>query len=562
MFVSGSVELLPWEISDAAWESQLEELIRRDPGGPDEPLPDDPRFADDPAWDVAAADSTDDAGVDPAALPDAAIIDMITALQRDVDRAGARQARLLAEFARRRPDPAPKNAAPDRRPGFSRWAPDEIALALSLSRVTALVRLAQAVQLRDVLPAVLDAWESGRIDVLKVRAITDACLRVRAELAPAVADRVLPRAAQQTVAQLSASLKRAVIAVDPEGANERHAEATRKRRVVLNPDEDGMSTLWAYLSAPQAMTAYGWLTALARGLGKDDPRTMDERRTDLFAALLTGSLTVTPPTGETATADSSHGATSDLSGRDEPAGDAVGTTGTDVQRPTATGTDRGSGSPPPPPPAPTGPAALPQPVNPGKPLVHVLVPITTLHGTDQHPVELVGYGPVPAALARDIAADGIWKRLVTDPLSGALLDHGRTTYRPPTATAEFVRARDVHCRFPTCRRRALDSELDHTRAWTTDQGDTCDTNLYDACPHHHHLRHDAPGWTVSQHPDGTIIWTTPTGHRYSTQPYDYRPEPHLPNPARAAPPPERERSAADPRSPFDRDLDAPDDAPF
>jgi Domain of unknown function (DUF222) len=98
-----------------------------------------------------------------------------------------------------------------------------------------------------------------------------------------------------------------VIAVDPHGANDRHQEATTKRRVVLNPDEDGMATLWAYLSAPQAITAYGWLTALARGLGVHDPRTMDERRTDLFTALLTGNLTIVSPTtpdgnGETVTA--------------------------------------------------------------------------------------------------------------------------------------------------------------------------------------------------------------------------------------------------------------------
>ena len=152
------------------------------------------------------------------------------------------------------------------------------------------------------------------------------------------------------------------------------------------------------------------------------------------------------------------------------------------------------------------------------------MPLTTLTGTDDQPVELVGYGPIPAATAREIAADAVWKRLITDPLSGALLDHGRTTYRPPAALTDWVRARDVHCRFPTCRRRAIDVELDHAIAWTSG-GPTANHNLYGGCTHHHHLKHDAPGWTVTQTPDGHITWTTPTGHTDTSEPHDYRPEP-------------------------------------
>jgi hypothetical protein len=165
---------------------------------------------------------------------------------------------------------------------------------------------------------------------------------------------------------------------------------------------------------------------------------------------------------------------------------------------------------------------MPEPVNPGKPLVQVVVPFDTLTGAAEHPAELVGYGSIPAPLAREIAADSVWRRLVTDSLSGALLDHGRTTYRPPAALADFVRARDVHCRHPICRRRAIDSELDHTVAFAGDGGVTAASNLYGACARHHHLKHDAPGWSVRQHADGRITWTTPTGHSYTSSPYDYR----------------------------------------
>ena len=38
----------------------------------------------------------------------------------------------------------------------------------------------------------------------------------------------------------------------------------------------------------------------------------------------------------------------------------------------------------------------------------------------------------------------------------------------------------------------------------------------------YHLKHDAPGWSVRQDVDGRITWTTPTGHSYTSSPYDYR----------------------------------------
>jgi hypothetical protein len=163
-------------------------------------------------------------------------------------------------------------------------------------------------------------------------------------------------------------------------------------------------------------------------------------------------------------------------------------------------------------------------VNPGKPLVHVLMPFTTLLGLDEQACELAGHGPIPAELAREIAADATLKRLVHDPLSGALLDHGRTTYRPLAALADYVRARDVHCRGPICGRRALDAELDHVIPYP--KGLTSAQNLMSGCGHDHHAKH-APGWQVRAHPDGRIEWITPTGHRYHSDPHDYRPD-HAP----------------------------------
>ena len=202
----------------------------------------------------------------------------------------------------------------------------------------------------------------------------------------------------------------------------------------------------------------------------------------------------------------------------------------------------------------TGPGRPIQSVNPGKPLIQVVVPYSTLIGADDQPAELVGHGPIPASLAREAAADGVWRRLVTDPLSGTLLDHGRTTYHPPAGLADHIRARDVHCRFAGCRKRATDAELDHVIAWS-DGGVTSEPNLAAYCTHHHRLKHHA-GWRVDVHPDGRLTWTTPTGHQHPTAPHDYRPEPA---PSRTAEPtgPELDDEHRQQDHPDDPDPDPP-----
>ena len=206
-----------------------------------------------------------------------------------------------------------------------------------------------------------------------------------------------------------------------------------------------MASLWALLTATEAAGAFTWLTRLARGLGPDDPRGMDARRADILAALLTAAPRPQPRHRSSA----------------------------DDDRPLLGGVRAAS--------------SRSSPVTPGKPLIHVVMPYSTLIGADDQPCELVGYGPIPAGQAREAAADGVWRRFVTDPLSGTLLDHGRSTYHPPAALADHVRARDVYCRFPGCRRKAVDAELDHVVAWA-DGGTTSEDNLGAYCTHHHQLK--------------------------------------------------------------------------
>jgi hypothetical protein len=409
---------------------------------------------------------------DPGWLPDAELVDAAVGFDRLIAWASARQSAVLAEFARRGGDGSirPVTAAVPAR----EWAPDEVAMALTISPGSARVRLAVAARLDGALRATREVLEAGRICPSRARLIADRVALLPDPVATAVQDRVLPKAPEQTWAQLDAALRRAITAIDPEGAADRHRAAQRERRVDVFAQDDGMATLWARMSAPDAASSFEWLTRLARGMGADDDRTLDQRRADLLAAALTGKLVI----------------------RDASATD------TDTDTDTATDTVTST------------------PVTPGKPLITVLVPLTTLTGAGDEPGEITGYGPIPAHLARDMAADAVWRRLVTDPLSGAVLDVGRTSYRPPAALADVVRARDVECRHPRCRRAAANCELDHVVPWERD-GETSEANLAALCTAHHDLK-EQPGWQVTLHPDRSLEWVTPTGHRYRSDPHDHR----------------------------------------
>ena len=121
---------------------------------------------------------------------------------------------------------------------------------------------------------------------------------------------------------------------------------------------------------------------------------------------------------------------------------------------------------------------------------------------------------VPAMTAWALAAGGTWRRLVTDPASGTVLDVGRTRYRPPVGLADLVRARDKTCVFPTCQTPASRCDIDHLTAWSQG-GTTSLDNLVVLCQAHHRLKH-TPGWALTRDRDsGVLSWHTPdkTGYR-------------------------------------------------
>jgi hypothetical protein len=325
------------------------------------------------------------------------------------------------------------------------------------------------------------------------------------------------------VGPLRAAVARAVIAVDPEGAAERHRHARRDRRVVFTSEPEGMAGLWRCCPRRTRWPRISALEVLARALGRADPPGMDARRADLMVDLLTvRRCALTHPGGPAGCAMDStdtHTRTGTDGGpvdggrvRDAPTGVRPGD-GSAGDGSAGGGrwwvSQRGSGSN-----ATSARLRLPS--------VHVTVPITMLMGLDESPGELRGYGPIPRWPARSPpAAPGHGcspTRITARPRSQHLY--------PAPALAGHVRARDVGCSSPVCRRSAAESDLDHAVPWGV-RGATSEHDLRELSPRPS-TQNPRPqlNWTVQQSSDGTITYTTPTGHRYASRPHDYRPDPH------------------------------------
>ena len=93
--------------------------------------------------------------------------------------------------------------------------------------------------------------------------------------------------------------------------------------------------------------------------------------------------------------------------------------------------------------------------------LQVSVAATTRLGLDDAPGYLGSYGPIPAQVARELAQDATWRRVLTDPATGQVCTVGTTAYRPGADLTRTVMARDVTCTFPGCRTPAVRCEIDH-----------------------------------------------------------------------------------------------------
>jgi hypothetical protein len=144
--------------------------------------------------------------------------------------------------------------------------------------------------------------------------------------------------------------------------------------------------------------------------------------------------------------------------------------------------------------------------------VNVTIDLPTLLGLKENPGQLAGYGVLPAHIVRALAGEGKWRRFITDPNTGTLLDYGRDSYQPPQDLVDYLIARDRTCRFPGCRQSAARADIDHAEAWE-DGGETSAANLGALCRRHHRMKTHG-GWKLTSSEDGSCNWESPDGHRY------------------------------------------------
>lgn len=148
----------------------------------------------------------------------------------------------------------------------------------------------------------------------------------------------------------------------------------------------------------------------------------------------------------------------------------------------------------------------------------VLIPADMLLGVETSGAQFNG-SPVTHALALQLAwsPDARWTRLVTDPLTGVLLDAGTDKYTIPKRLRNAVRLRDQTCRWPGCTRPAEHTDTDHVQPHPA--GPTQADNLICLCRHHHREKtfHHWKTTTTSTYAK-EITWHGPLGTTRTTRP--------------------------------------------
>jgi hypothetical protein len=414
----------------------------------------------------------------------------------------------------------------------------------------------------------------------------DEAERSARSIAAMVESLVLGKASTQTPQQLHPAVRRAVHRLDP-GFTDRQVKKELKCRQVTHRTNlaDGSGDLYAHLGAAEAQGVYNVVDAYARAARQaGSERNLNELRADALTHLVlyghmpdnspatgpmdvdTNTATIVPdidpdtgdlwpnPSDRIPETDSGNESIRGATDSDcEPVGTADSGSGsvgaTDSGSGSVGATESGSGSVGS---ADSGVSATDCATDPARPgpgaadenspvadprsvcgsgrsgvraHVQVVISLETLLGLNNDPADLAGHGPITAQTARDLAfnAGSTWRRLVTDPVTGYLLNYGRKTYRPPVALADHVRVRDLTCRTPNCTRPARHCDLDHIVSWPA--GATSERNLAAECDRDHRYKHEG-NWRhqVSadpKHPPGTIVMISPTGHIYLSYPHIY-----------------------------------------
>ena len=411
----------------------------------------------------------------------------------------------------------------------------QVGLALGIHEITAgrLIDCAQV--LVNEFTRTLTSLDQGRIRLRHAQTMVETAATIPAEQRLEFEAIAVKKAELLTPTQFDKAARKIAAKLHPETLEERHATAFEDRSAFLQPGPDAMAT---YTIENSAVAIYGIqdrIEKIVRALRAEpgETRTLAQLRSDISTRILLEADIYPdyPDDEDPVTAKSSHSGENSDNGEDSDAA------ATSVQR-------------------------LPKKPGLGRycaftPSVHITVPVLSILGQTQEPASLDGYGPIPMSQAIELAAVApSFTRILTHPETGAVLSVGRDSYRVPKDLARWIRTRDGVCRWPTCDRPAKNCDLDHTIPWTParwrpEGGETSADNLESLCTGHHVPRHGlmvngwgvpiAEAWGITHekdtngHTTGVIIWTTPTGHTYRSEP-DLIMDPYRPPGQPDAPP--------------------------
>ena len=459
------------------------------------------------------------------------LVDDIAAARR---RAAVAQAELAAACVRYGDARVAADRGADRcgrGPGRAKpgeFVADEVSLLVREQPYAVRRLLARSRRLASGLPTVWQAFRAGDLDAEQVRVIDRVARRVAEEATlAAIDDQVVDAAQTRCPKQLAVWLLRLVIRLEPLAFEQRHRRALAERRVTVVQGADGMGYVTGEVSAADAAAIDATLAAAARSMGAEDPRTDQQRRSDLFADLLLGRLRLVEPSDEedvepaAAAQAADAGADHDwleVEDIDPDTGELLGTRWQPID-----GEGEEIGEPVHELPSAAASSASVRLVRSQRTRLRigVVVPLSSLLGASECPGELADRsGLVPAEKLRQLIADALgsdgagrdrvlFTRLLTDD-GGRLLDTTELGRYPSARLAEAIRIRAGTCRYPTCSVPADRCDLDHHEP--VPSGPTSGANLDPGCRRHHRGKTFAWLATVRDH-DG-VDWTMPDAERY------------------------------------------------
>ncbi len=408
---------------------------------------------------------------------------------------------------------------------------EEIASALNLAPVTAQSRIDVARTLTQHLPATCVALANGEISSAQATVIAkESAALLRKGIDPDqlrfLEETAIAYSEFHTPTQVTNKVRSIVAKLEPAEFEVVVAEAAQGRRVTFTAQPHGMAQILALLPAAEAQTVWLAIDKLARsnrdkGLVVNGNRetgiTGDSDRESGFTGDAGRNSGFTgergPETGFTRDAGRETGFTGDAGRLEQSVGSVASLPEfisshlepltLDQLRADALSMIAGQFLA----------ESASEHLAHGRPVtLNLTLDLPTFLGLNEKPGILAGYGEIPASTARLLAADAKWRRFITDPLTGNLLDYGRTTYVPPQALVDFIVARDRRCRFPGCRQPARVCDIDHAIPWE-EGGETSKENLGLLCRRHHRMKTHG-GWKLISFADGSCEWISPEGKRF------------------------------------------------